>query len=123
MVKVKPMKPLVANPAYVPDRGDLIWLDFDPQAGKEQAGRRPALVLSPLRYNRTVRLCLCCPITSQIKGYPFEVALPPGSDVGGVVLSDHLKSLDWQVRRATRSGRAGEAVVAEVLGKLKTILG
>jgi mRNA interferase MazF len=80
--------------SYVPDRGDLVWLEFTPQAGSEQRGRRPALVLSPKTYNGKVGLALFCPVTSKIKGYPFEVKLPDGSEVSGVVLSDQLKSLD-----------------------------
>src|SRR5580692_1036593 len=86
--------------AYVPDAGDLIWLSFSPQAGREQAGRRPALVLSPRGYNERAGLCAVCPVTSRAKGYPFEVALPDGLAVAGVVLSDHVKSADWQVRDA-----------------------
>ena len=85
---------------YAPARGDVVWMHFDPQAGREQAGRQPALVLSPEAYNRRVGLALCCPITSQVKGYPFEVSLPAGLDVAGVVLADQLKSLDWRRRRA-----------------------
>lgn len=84
----------------MPDRGDLVWLTFDPQAGHEQAGRRPAVVLSPATYNGKTDLAICCPVTSNQKGYPFEVALPEGLPVSGVVLSDQLKSLDWIVRRA-----------------------
>ena len=86
--------------AYIPDRGDIVWLNFTPQAGHEQAGHRPALVLSAASYNGKTSLMLCCPITSQIKGYPFEVALPSGLKVQGVVLSDHVKSLDWRARKA-----------------------
>ena len=85
---------------YVPRRGDAVWLHFDPQTGHEQAGRRPALVLSPESYNGRVGLAILCPITSQVKGYPFEVALPAGSPISGVVLSDQVKSLDWRARRA-----------------------
>ena len=85
---------------YIPDAGDLIWLTFDPPAGREQAGRRPALVLSPAAYNEITSLALVCPITSRVKGYPFEVSLPEGLPVSGVVLSDHLKSLDWKERKA-----------------------
>jgi mRNA interferase MazF len=88
---------------YVPDRGDLIWIRFDPQAGREQAGRRPAVVLSGREYNEKVGLALCCPVTSRAKGYPFEVQLPSGLVVEGVVLSDHVKSLDR--RRGAGSGR------------------
>lgn len=107
---------------YVPERGDLAWLSFHPQAGREQTGRRPALVLSPLEYNRTVGLALMCPITNRAKGYPFEVALPQDLEVTGVVLSDHLKSLDWRVRRARFAGTAPSSVMAEVLGKIHTLL-
>lgn len=107
---------------YVPERGDLAWLSFHPQAGREQTGRRAALVLSPREYNRTVGLALACPITSRAKGYPFEVTLPPDLEVTGVVLADHLKSLDWRVRRARFAASAPSAVVAEVLGKLHTLL-
>jgi len=108
--------------AYVPARGDLVWLDFDPQAGREQAGRRPALVISPAAYNRKVGLTLACPITSQVKGYPFEVALPVGLPISGVVLSDHVKSLDLTARRATRAGVAPPDVVGEVLAKLAPLV-
>jgi len=85
--------------AYVPARGDLIWLQFNPQAGHEQAGHRPAVVISPSSYNRRVGLALCCPVTSQVKGYPFEVRLPQGLGVEGTILSDQIKSLDWRVRK------------------------
>jgi len=81
---------------YVPDRGDLIWLTFSPQAGHEQAGRRPALVVSPKAYNGKVGLALCCPVTSKVKGYPFEVVLPAGLSVEGAVLSDQVRSPDWE---------------------------
>jgi mRNA interferase MazF len=85
---------------YVPDRGDAVWLSFNPQTGHEQAGRRPALVLSPASYNGKVGLAIFCPITNQIKGYPFEVVIPSGLKVTGAVLSDQVKSLDWHARRA-----------------------
>ena len=107
---------------YVPERGDLAWLSFHPQAGREQTGRRPALVLSPLEYNRTVGLALMCPITHRAKGYPFEVALPPDLEVTGVVLSHQLKSLDWRVRRLRFTGTAPASVMAEVLGNIHTLL-
>ena len=107
--------------AYVPDRGDLVWIHFNPQAGHEQAGRRPALVLSPAAYNGKVGLALLCPITSQRKGYPFEVVLPEGK-VSGVVLADQVKSLDWRARQAERAGTAPASVVEEVLHKLATLL-
>jgi mRNA interferase MazF len=107
---------------YVPDRGDLIWLNFNPQAGREQGGHRPALVVSPKTYNQKVGLALCCPVTSQVKGYPFEVVLPKGLPVLGAVLSDHIKSLDWRSRQAEFKGRAPKAVVNEVLEKIGTLL-
>jgi mRNA interferase MazF len=107
---------------YIPERGDAIWLTFDPQAGHEQAGRRPALVLSPAGYNGKVGLALLCPITSQVKGYPFEVAISEGPDISGVVLADQIKSLDWRVRRAELIGRLPDSVVIEVVGKLRTLL-
>src|SRR5438270_8099109 len=88
--------------AYIPERGDAIWITLDPRAGHEQAGRRPALVLSPRAYNGRVGLALLCPITSQVKGYPFEVPLPDGLAVAGVVLADQVKSLDWRARQAAR---------------------
>lgn len=103
---------------YTPDRGDIVWISLHPQAGHEQAGRRPALILSPAAYNRKVGLALLCPITRQIKGYPFEVPLPKGLPVSGVVLADQVKSLDWQVRQAERIGGVPEAVLGEVLARL-----
>lgn len=108
--------------AYVPDRGDVVWLTLTPQAGHEQAGRRPAIVLSPKRYNGKVGLLLACPVTSRSKGYPFEVALPPGLRVTGVALSDQLKSLDWRAREAAFAARLPEGVVAEILEKATTLL-
>jgi mRNA interferase MazF len=111
---------MVSSP-FVPDRGDIVWLQFNPQAGHEQAGRRPALVLSPASYNGRVGLAILCPITSQVKGYPFEVEVRAGS-VEGVVLSDQVKSLDWRVRRAELEDRASDSIVREVLQKLGTLL-
>jgi len=108
--------------SYIPGRGDLIWLQFNPQAGHEQAGHRPALVISPVAYNRRVGLALCCPITSQVKGYPFEVALPSGLEVAGVILSDQLRSLDWRARKARRIGRVAREVLAEAVGKLLALV-
>ena len=89
---------MVALSSYVPRRGDIVWLTFNPQAGHEQAGRRPAVVLSPLSYNAKVGLALLCPITSAVKGYPFEVNLPHGLPISGVILANQVKSLDWQAR-------------------------
>ncbi|HET9180130.1 MAG TPA: endoribonuclease MazF [Terriglobia bacterium] len=108
---------------YVPDAGDLIWLTFDPQAGREQAGRRPALVLSPQLYNERSGLALVCPVTSRVKGYPFEVALPENMRIGGVILADHLKSVDWKERRAEVVGRVPQEVLDEVLSRLSPLLG
>ena len=107
---------------YVPDRGDIVWLQFDPQSGHEQAGRRPALVITPRSYNRMVGLALFCPLTSRIKNYPFEVALPKELDVDGVVLADQVKSLDWRTRKAKRFQVAPQGVMEEVLAKLRALL-
>lgn len=107
---------------YVPKRGDAIWVNFNPQAGHEQAGRRPAIVLSPESYNGKVGLCLLCPITNQAKGYPFEVVIPANLGVSGVVLSDQAKSLDWQVRNTEFIAQLPETVITEVLKKLKKLL-
>jgi len=107
---------------YVPDRGDIVWLQFNPQAGHEQAGHRPALVLSPASYNRRSGLMLCCPMTSQRKGYPFEVVIAADTDRDSVVLADQVKSLDWKVRKAVKKGTASIDVIAETLSKLQTLL-
>lgn len=108
---------------YVPERGDLVWLSSDAQAGREQAGRRPALILSPSSYNRRTGLALACPITSQVKGYPFEVGLPPGVAVTGVVLADRVRSIDWRARRAVLAGAAPIDVLDEVIARLEPLLG
>ena len=108
---------------YVPERGDVVWITLNPQAGHEQAGRRPAVVLSPAAYNGKVGLAILCPITRQVKGYPFEVQIPRGLAVGGVILTDQVKSLDWRAREAELAGRLPAATVAEVLQKLNTLLG
>ena len=113
----------MVNDDYVPRRGDAVWLQFDPQTGHEQAGRRPALVLSPESYNGRVGLAILCPITSQGRGYPFEVVLPAGSGISGVVLSDQVKSLDWRARNADLIKALSPAVTEEVLAKLDTLLG
>ena len=107
---------------YVPARGDVVWITLNPQAGHGQAGRCPALVLSPRSYNGKVELAVCCPITSQRKGYPFEVSIPDGLRVTGVVLSDQAKSMDWRARRAEFACRVPDETVSEVLGKLSTLL-
>jgi mRNA interferase MazF len=108
---------------YVPERGDVVWISMDPQAGHEQAGRRPALVLSPSAYNRKTGLALFCPITSHVKGYPFEVPMPKGLAVEGVALADQVKSLDWRVRRARRFTRVPPEVVIQVLQRLVALMG
>ena len=108
--------------SYVPERGDVIWLSFNPQAGHEQAGRRPAVVLSPKEYNSKVGLTILCPITNLVKGYPFEVIIPEECEAQGVILSDQVKSLDWSVRDAEFFCRVPDEVVNEVLGKLLTLL-
>lgn len=111
-----------AKRAYVPARGDAVWITLDPQAGHEQRGRRPALVLSPVAYNRKVGLALVCPITNQVKGYPFEMPLPDGLPVTGVVLADQVRSLDWVARQCARICVLPEQVVAPVLRRLNTLL-
>jgi mRNA interferase MazF len=106
---------------YVPDAGDIVWLQFDPQAGHEQAGHRPAVVLSPASYNERAGMIVCCPTTTKIKGYPFEVSLagsPPS-----VVLADQVKSQDWRARKAARKGRVSPAELAEVRAKLIALIG
>jgi mRNA interferase MazF len=111
----------VARGAFVPDTGDIIWLDFDPQAGHEQAGRRSAVVLSPSAYNGRIGLVVCCPVTTRIKGYPFEVALsgsPPA-----VAVADQVKSLDWRTRGATRKGSASREEMAVIRAKLRALIG
>ena len=107
--------------ASVPDAGDIAWLGFSPQAGHEKAGHRPAVVLSPATYNRKTSMMICCPMTTQIKGYPFEVivsANPPSA-----ILADQVKSLDWRARRAIRKGRVSEVVLNEVRAKIKALIG
>lgn len=108
--------------SYIPERGDFVWLDFNPQSGHEQAGHRPAMILSPSQYNGKLGLALICPITSQRKGYPFEVLIPSPGKVTGVVLSDQVKCLDWRARKAQLIGKASEQTVEEVLTKLSTLL-
>jgi mRNA interferase MazF len=108
--------------AYVPERGDLVWLTFNPQAGHEQAGRRPAVVLSPAAYNGKVGLALFCPITSQAKGYPFEVALPEGLPISGVILADQVKSLDWRIREVEKIAKLPENILKDVMTKAGMLL-
>lgn len=111
-----------ADAAYCPDANEIIWLDFNPQAGHEQANRRPALVLSPRSYNRASGLCVVCPITNQNKGYPFEVVIPVGSVASGVILSDQVKSLSWIARRTELIGSVPKAVAQETRAKIKALL-
>ncbi|MBA4373186.1 MAG: mRNA-degrading endonuclease [Thermodesulfovibrio sp.] len=113
---------MVKEKIFIPTRGHIVWLDFDPQVGHEQAGRRPALVISPAAYNGKIGLALMCPITGQVKGYPFEVVIPQGLDVSGVILSDQIKSLDWRSRNAEFCCNAPHEVVSLVLEKLDTLL-
>lgn len=108
---------------HCPDRGEVVWLDFVPQAGHEQAGRRPALALSPKSYNKKVGLALCCPITSKIKGYPFEVTLPETSKTTGAILSDQIKNVDWKARNAQYFDKVTPTTLREVLEKLDALLG
>ena len=108
--------------AYCPKRGDVVWISFNPQAGHEQAGHRPALVLSPESYNRKVGLAILCPVTNQIKGYPFEVIIPQGVKASGAVLSDQVKSMDWKVRGASLLCSLPEITVRQVLNKVGVLL-
>lgn len=112
---------VAANP-YVPDGGDLVWIDFDPQAGSEQAGRRPGIVLSGATYNRRTGLGVFCPITSRVKGYPFEVSLPAGLPVTGVVLADQIKCMDWRARRVEFVGRASPQILSAIHEKLDILM-
>ena len=104
---------------YIPEAGDVVWLDFDPQAGHEQAGHRPALVFSPAIYNGRIGLMICCPMTTKIKGYPFEVLVGEGS----AVLADQVKSMDWKIRGAVKKGRVTDSVLSEVRAKAKALIG
>lgn len=113
---------MVRRGGFAPGRGDAVWISLNPQAGHEQAGRRPALVISPVAYNRKVGLALLCPISNQVKGYPFEVVIPSGLKVTGAILSDQVKCLDWRARDASLICRLPAVLVGEVLGKLNTLL-
>lgn len=107
---------------YIPERGDLIWIEFNPQAGKEQAGHRPALVLSEKKYNQVTGLSILCPITSKVKGYPFEVKINL-KEVSGVVLADHVKNFDWRERKAAFIAKAPETAVDEIINIINIIIG
>jgi mRNA interferase MazF len=106
---------------YVPERGDIVWINFSPQEGHEQAGKRPALVISPKLYNEQIGLMLCCPVTTRIKGYPFEVPVT-AVDKPGAVLADQVKSFDWKARRAEKVATAPPAVVKETVAKVRALL-
>jgi mRNA interferase MazF len=108
---------------YEPDRGDVVWLNFDPRAGHEQAGRRPAVAISPQTYNGRVGLAIFCPVTTQVKGYPFEVRIPHGLPASGVVLSDQLKSLDWRARRAEFICRLPARTTSELIRRIALLVG
>jgi mRNA interferase MazF len=107
---------------YIPERGDLVWLQFTPHAGHEQAGHRPAVVLSPRNYNRKSGLALFCPVTGQVKGYPFEVRLHGALPIKGVVLCDQIKSLDWSARQIKLAAKLPAETMDEVLAKARTLL-
>jgi mRNA interferase MazF len=111
----------MATRSYVPDAGDVVWLEFDPQAGHEQAGHRPALVVSPASYNARSGLMVCCPMSTKIKGHPFEVVTEIAG-VAGAVLSDQVKSLDWKVRKAKKKGAVPTLVMVHVRAKIKALL-
>ena len=110
------------NKEYIPERGDAVWIDMNPQSGHEEAGRRPALILSPGFYNKKAGLALLCPITNQMKGYPFEIVIPQGLNVSGAILSDQIKSFDWKTRRAEFIQRIPERIVLAVLKKIHKLL-
>ena len=109
--------------AYVPDAGDVVWIDFTPQAGHEQAGRRPAVVLSSRIYNERAGLAVLCAVTSHVKNYPFEVQLPAGSKIRGAILADQLKSVDWRQRRAEKFGRISPAILDDVRQRISVLIG
>ena len=124
MKAAPPATPHTTSPTerYVPDRGDVVWLEFDPQAGREQAGRRPAVILSPASYNRPTGHALCVPVSTKAKGYPFEVALPAGFPVQGVAFADQVKCQDWRARHAQYIAALPAPVVAHVLALTKALL-
>jgi mRNA interferase MazF len=112
---------ILVKPDWAPDQGDLIWIQFDPQVGREQAGHRPAVVITQAVYNRSSGLALCVPLTSRAKGYPFEVTI--GGDRPGVALVDHVKSLDWKRRHATAKGRITRGELEAIRAKLRKLIG
>jgi mRNA interferase MazF len=112
----------VKGSPYAPARGDIVWLQFTPQAGHEQSVRRPAVIVSPREYNAKVGLCLCCPVTSRVKGYPFEVELPRDMGISGAVLCDHVKSLDWKARNASLVAALPVALVREIQARIMALI-
>lgn len=113
---------MVKRKSYTPDKQDIVWLDFNPRKGHEQSGIRPALVLSPIFYNQKTGLALFCPLTTQIKGYPFEVLLPEGLKVSGAILADHVKNLDWRLRKARFYDRIPHSIYQQVIQKLTALV-
>ena len=113
---------MVKSKFYVPDRGDIVWLSFDPQSGHEQSGRRPALAISPQEYNEKTDLAIFCPITSQVKDYPFEVKIPDNLKISGVILSDQIRSLDWKTRKAEFICKLPQIALTETLNKIDVLL-
>ena len=107
---------------FVPDRGDMIWVQLGPTSGHEQSGRRPVLVVTPNAYNRRTGLAIVCPLTSKVKGYPFEVTVPEGGELTGVILADHVRSIDWRSCRAGFAATLPAAVVSDVLARLSPLL-
>lgn len=108
---------------YCPEAGDVIWIDLDPTVGHEQSGRRPAIVVSPRNYNAVAGLCVICPITSRVRGYPFEAVLPEGAIVRGVVLADQPRSISWEKRPVMLAGRAPDGLLTEVRERIAALLG
>ncbi|HET54248.1 MAG TPA: endoribonuclease MazF [Ignavibacteria bacterium] len=113
---------MVKSKSYVPERADVVWLNFDLQLGHEQSGRRPALVISPKIYNEKTGLALFCPITSQVKNYPFEVRLPVNLEIDGVILSDQVKNLDWKIRNAEFICKLPNIALSETLNKINVLI-
>ena len=113
---------MVSRRGYVPERGDVVWMMFGPQAGHEQSGRRPGVVMSSSIYNGKSGMALCCPITSHIKGYPFEVLVPVGLKTSGAILADHIRNIDWKMRRAEYLCKLPDKVLEEVTGKILSLL-
>ena len=111
----------MVKPRYVPERGHIIWVDFIPQAGHEQTGRRPAVVLSPMSYN-SIGLSICCPVTSRSKGYPFEVALPGGLPISGVVLCDQVKNVDREARNTEFAGKVSSFLLDAIVERILTLI-